>query len=49
MSTAVDALKLGAFDYLTKPFKIDELLNTVRRALEYNRELQENAVLKAQL
>lgn len=49
VSTAVDALKLGAFDYLTKPFKIDELLNTVRRALEYNRAMQENAVLKAQL
>ncbi len=49
VSTAVDALKLGAFDYLTKPFKIDELLHTVRRALEYNRAIQENAVLKAQL
>ncbi len=49
VSTAVDALKLGAFDYLTKPFKIDELLHTVRRALEYNRALQENAVLKAQM
>lgn len=49
VSTAVDALKLGAFDYLTKPFKVDELLNTVRRALEYSRALQENAVLKAQL
>lgn len=49
VSTAVDALKLGAFDYLTKPFKIDELLHTVRRALEYNRAMQENAVLKAQL
>ena len=49
VSTAVDSLKLGAFDYLTKPFKVDELLNTVRRALEYNRALQENAALKAQL
>ncbi len=49
VSTAVDALKLGAFDYLTKPFKIDELLHTVRRALEYNRAMQENAVLKAQI
>ena len=49
VSTAVDALKLGAFDYLTKPFKIDELLHTVRRALEYNRGMQENAVLKAQI
>ncbi len=49
VSTAVDSLKLGAFDYLTKPFKVDELINTVRRALEYNRALQENAALKAQL
>lgn len=49
VSTAVDALKLGAFDYLTKPFKVDELLNTVRRALEYNRALRENEALKAQL
>jgi two-component system, NtrC family, response regulator PilR len=49
VSTAVDSLKLGAFDYLTKPFKVDELLNTVRRALEYNRALQENAAMKAQL
>ncbi len=31
--TAVDALKLGAFDYITKPFKVDELLVTVKRAL----------------
>ncbi len=49
VSTAVDALKLGAFDYLTKPFKVDELLNTVRRALEYTRALRENEALKAQL
>ncbi len=49
VSTAVDSLKLGAFDYLTKPFKVDELLNTVRRALEYNRAIQENVEMKAQL
>ncbi len=49
VSTAVDALKLGAFDYLTKPFKVDELLNTVRRALEYNRAMRENAAMKEQL
>ena len=42
VSTAVDALKLGAFDYLTKPFKIDELMSTVKRALEYSRTLKEN-------
>jgi two-component system, NtrC family, response regulator PilR len=49
VSTAVDALKLGAFDYLTKPFKVDELMNTVKRALEYNRAMQENAAMKAEL
>jgi DNA-binding NtrC family response regulator len=49
VSTAVDALKLGAFDYLTKPFKIDELLRTVKRALEYTTTSKENVEVKAQL
>jgi DNA-binding NtrC family response regulator len=30
---AIDAMKLGAFDYITKPFDLDEVLFTVRRAL----------------
>lgn len=33
--TAVKALKYGAFDYIQKPFKIDELLKTLKRAIEY--------------
>lgn len=49
VETAIDALKLGAFDYITKPFKVDELLITVQRALEYNKAITENADLKAQL
>ena len=49
VETAVEALKLGAFDYITKPFKLDELLITVKRALEYNKALSENVQLKAQL
>lgn len=49
VETAVEALKLGAFDYITKPFKVDELLITVQRALEYNKALSENVTLKAQL
>jgi len=49
VETAIDALKLGAFDYVTKPFKVDELLITVLRALEYNKALSENEDLKAQL
>ena len=34
MRSAVDAMKLGAVDYIAKPFDHDEMLNTVRRALE---------------
>jgi DNA-binding NtrC family response regulator len=41
--TAVAAMKLGAFDYLTKPFEEDELLSLVRRALE-RRSLQREVV-----
>ena len=49
VETAIEAMKLGAFDYVTKPFKVDELLITVTRALNYNKTLAENADLKAQL
>jgi DNA-binding NtrC family response regulator len=49
VETAVEAMKEGAFDYVTKPFKVDELLITVQRALEYNNVLAENVSLKAQL
>jgi two-component system, NtrC family, response regulator PilR len=49
VETAIEALKLGAFDYLTKPFKVDELLITVQRALAYNNALSENQNLKQQL
>ena len=34
LEKAVEAMKLGAYDYLMKPFKIDELKNITRRALE---------------
>lgn len=34
VETAIEALQLGAFDYIQKPCKADELLDTVRRALE---------------
>ena len=49
VETAVEAIKMGAYDYVTKPFKIDELLITVERALEYKRALSENIDLKAQV
>ena len=46
---AIDALKLGAFDFVAKPFKVDELLITIQRALEFSNALSENASLKKQL
>jgi DNA-binding NtrC family response regulator len=49
VETAVEAMKEGAFDYVTKPFKVDELLITVKRALEYINVLAENVSLKARL
>lgn len=49
IETAVESLKFGAFDYITKPFKVDELLITVQRAIEYNKTITENIDLKAQL
>ena len=49
VETAVEAMKEGAFDYVTKPFKVDELLITVKRALEYINIVAENVSLKAQL
>ena len=33
--SAIQALKFGAFDYLQKPFRVDELISTLRRGLEY--------------
>ncbi len=49
VETAIEAMKLGAFDYVTKPFKVDELLLTIQRAVEYGRALSENVDLKAEL
>ncbi len=46
VATAVDAMKHGAFDYLTKPFEGDELIIAVKRAVEHGRMARENAVLR---
>jgi two-component system, NtrC family, response regulator PilR len=47
--TAVEAMKLGAYDYLTKPFKLDEIRLTIANALERKRLQDENQALRRQL
>src|SRR5688572_26862598 len=49
ISTAVEAMKKGAYDYLEKPFKLDELNHCVQRALSYNEAVSENLYLRRQL
>jgi two-component system response regulator PilR (NtrC family) len=44
--TAVEAMKLGAYDYITKPFKLDEINLVVHRALERKRLVDENLSLR---
>ena len=46
---AVEAMKLGAFDYITKPFALDEFLLLIERALEIKRLREENIRLKKDL
>ena len=49
IDTAVQAMKLGAFDYIAKPFEPDELKLVVQRALERRRLLQENLNLRSEV
>jgi DNA-binding NtrC family response regulator len=49
VATAVAALKLGAFDYVEKPFDNDALLAVVARALDHSRLSRENRYLRAEL
>jgi DNA-binding NtrC family response regulator len=46
---AVDAIKQGAADFITKPFQFDALLHVLRSALEQRRLKSENAYLRSQL
>src|SRR2546422_2104260 len=47
VATAVEAMKLGAYDYLTKPTKIEELDIVVRKAAEKGQLLRDNVALRA--
>ncbi|MEO5804537.1 MAG: sigma-54 dependent transcriptional regulator [Verrucomicrobiota bacterium] len=49
IESAVDAMKNGAYDYVEKPFQVDELKLCIQRALSYNEAVSENVYLRKQL
>ncbi len=49
LDTAVQAMKAGAYDFLAKPFKEDEIVLVLEKALERGRLLSENRILKKQI
>lgn len=49
IQTAVEAMKLGAYDYLLKPFKVAELMPVIEKAYEKKKLRSENILLKAQV
>lgn len=49
VQSAVEAMKLGAFDYITKPFNLDEISIVIEKALNLSKLQKENLMLKMQL
>jgi DNA-binding NtrC family response regulator len=49
VETAIEAMKAGAYDYITKPFKTDEVILTLAKAEEREALRRENAALKAEM
>jgi two-component system response regulator AtoC len=49
VETAVEAMKMGAYDYVSKPFMSDEILLTLRKAAERERLRSENARLRSEI
>ena len=49
IDTAVDCMKEGAYDFITKPFEEERLLHTVRRALEHHQLIRRNMDLEQKL
>ncbi len=49
LQSAVEAMRLGAYDYLTKPFEVEEIKLVVAKALEHERLVSENRALHEEL
>ena len=49
IETAIEAIREGAYDYISKPFKLDEIKFTIQRALEQRRLVQENKHYRREL
>lgn len=49
IESAVEAIKAGAFHYVTKPFELADLSNLIKKSLEHRRASQENTILKKQV
>ena len=49
IESAVDAMRVGAFDYVTKPFSNDELMLTVAKAAQFAKTQRENVLLRQSL
>lgn len=49
IKTAIEAMRMGAFDYLEKPFENDQIKSLVARALDHTRLTRENRYLRAEL
>jgi two-component system response regulator AtoC len=49
IETAIEAIREGAFDYISKPFKLEEIKITIERALEQRRLFEENKLFRQEL
>jgi DNA-binding NtrC family response regulator len=49
VSTAVEAMKIGAFDYVQKPFEVESILVLIERAIEHGRLRRENEAYRASI
>uniref|UniRef100_C6E819 DNA-binding transcriptional regulator NtrC n=1 Tax=Geobacter sp. (strain M21) TaxID=443144 RepID=C6E819_GEOSM len=49
IDAAVETIKMGAYDYVTKPFPKEKILSVIKNALEKEQLLQENRALKSEL